>query len=144
MRMLRSLCCLRLKECPYHGCLNRAPDLMLVEHLLRRSVPIYCSPCTLTLNSSKKAGDFKTKILKIASKFPRVRTDGLPARDDDAVSWLLNDPSQELLQQLSNFSNMSTPVKNAGDVYMYVLLCQSSTKTAIFSHSVQDVCRHQE
>lgn len=145
MRMLRCLRSFRLEECPYHGCLNRAPDLMLVEHLLRRSVPVNCSPCTVNFISSKKTTEnmksFKN-ILKIASKFPRCLADGSPATDDDAVSWLLNDPSQQLLQQLSNFSNMSTPAENADDVQMYVLSC--STKTAIFSHHVQDVCCHQE
>jgi hypothetical protein len=98
--------CSRLQDCPYSGCLRQYPELMLLRHLIWRSVPCQFPPCHVKITVPNKTKHLYD-MLGIASKFPRMLPDGSPASDLHARSWLLQKSGSVILKQLSQALNIA-------------------------------------
>ena len=91
---------------------------MRLRHLLWRSVPVACPPCSVAItapNNMKRLID----MLNIVKLFPQTQPDGSPASESHAVSWLLQNYS--LLQQLSQLvlpAGGSSVPETAADVHV--------------------------
>jgi hypothetical protein len=64
---------------------------MQLRHLFWRSVPIDNSPCSITITRKDETVMKRLQaMLDVAKMFPRVLPNGNPAKDCDAVLWLLS------------------------------------------------------
>jgi len=97
---------------------------MRLRHLLWRSVPVDCPPCSVTITSpvNNKINNMKRlmQMLDIVKMFPQTQPDGSPASESHAVLWLLQNCL--LLKQLSQLvlpAGGSSAPDTAADVHVY-------------------------
>jgi hypothetical protein len=133
---------IRLSKCPYIGCMKGFPDLMLLRHLLWRSVPIEYAQCSIAIKDRTDTKVVK-QMLEIAKLFPSMLPDGTPSSEAHAVTWLLSNPV--LLDTLSQAAGFCKPCDIEG-IHAYcafpsfkIVRCSKCTLTA----SSQVICCHQ-
>ena len=92
---------------------------MRLRHLLWRSVPVDCPPCSVRITAPANMKRLM-QMLDIVKMFPQTQPDGSRASESHAVSWLLQNSS--LLKQLSQLvlpAGGSSALDTVADVHVY-------------------------
>ena len=92
---------------------------MRLRHLLWRSVPVDCPPCSVRITAPANTKRLM-QMLDIVKMFPQTQPDGSRASESHAVSWLLQNSS--LLKQLTQLvlpAGGGSMLDTAADVHVY-------------------------
>jgi hypothetical protein len=109
----------RLSVCPYIGCMRGLPDIVLLRHLVLRSLPILHSPHCITIKREFKKDNMLSvkKILDMLKFFPQTQPHGEQSSNSDAVSWLRMGKNSEIVERLIEFAGFRDPVASEAGIF---------------------------